>query len=108
MMPEMVMVEAACFQLKNAIAGITDDSYATPLRIAMNVLAANVAAAKDLVNPSRVTDIEFALNDLVAVAARSRERPGRGDAPAADQPRKWPSGKCAPGASIPANPGSGS
>ncbi len=68
MTPEMVMVEAACFQLRNVIEGITDDSYATPLRVAMNVLAANVAAAKDLVNPSRVTDIEFALNDLVAVA----------------------------------------
>jgi hypothetical protein len=68
MTPEMVMVEAACFQLRTAITAITDDSYAGPLRVAMSVLAANVAAAKESLNPSRVSDIEFALNDVVAVA----------------------------------------
>ena len=62
------MVEAACFQLRTALATITDDAYATTLRVAMSVLAANVAAAKETLNPSKVTDIEFALNDFVSVA----------------------------------------
>lgn len=66
--PELVMIEAACFQLRSALAQIADDAYATPLRIALNVLAANVAAAKDSINASKVSDIEFALNDLVAAA----------------------------------------
>jgi len=72
------MIEAACFQLRTAIAEITDDAYATPLRVAMNVLAANVSAAKGLLNASTVSDIDFALNDLIAVA---------GDLPAGDAER---------------------
>ncbi|MGZ4778516.1 MAG: hypothetical protein ACXV5L_04920 [Thermoanaerobaculia bacterium] len=68
MTPEMAMVEAACFQLRTALTTITDDNYATTLRVAMSVLAANVAAAKETLNPSKVSDIEFALNDFVAVA----------------------------------------
>ena len=66
--PELVMIEAACFQLRSALGEIGDDAYATPLRIALNVLAANVAAAKDSINASKVSDIEFALNDLLAAA----------------------------------------
>ena len=66
--PELVMIEAACFQLRSAIAELGDDAYATPLRIALNVLAANVAAAKESINASKVSDIEFALNDLLAAA----------------------------------------
>jgi hypothetical protein len=68
MTPEMAMIEAACFQLRTAIAQLQDDAYAATLRVAMSVFAANVAAAKDSLNTSRVNDIEFALNDLVAVA----------------------------------------
>jgi hypothetical protein len=66
--PEMAMIEAACFQLRAAIAEIEDDAYATPLRIAMSVLSANIAAARDSINTSKVNDIDFALNDVVAVA----------------------------------------
>jgi hypothetical protein len=66
--PELVMIEAACFQLRSALAEIADEAYATPLRIALNVLVANVAAAKDSVNASTVSDIEFALNDVLASA----------------------------------------
>jgi len=66
--PEMAMIEAACFQLRNAIAEIQDDAYATTLRVAMSVLSANVAAARDSINTSKVSDIDFALNDLIAVA----------------------------------------
>jgi hypothetical protein len=66
--PELVMIEAACFQLRSALGDIVDDAYATPLRIALNVLVANVAAAKDSVNASTVSDIEFALNDVLAAA----------------------------------------
>jgi hypothetical protein len=66
MTPEMAMVEAACFQLRTALSSINDESYATTLRLAMNVLAGSVAAAKNTLNPSKVSDIEFALNDFVA------------------------------------------
>jgi len=66
--PELVMIEAACFQLRSALSEIHDDAYATPLRIALNILAGSVAAAKESVNASKVSDIEFALNDLLAAA----------------------------------------
>ena len=62
------MIEAACFQLRSALAEISDDAYAMPLRIAINVLTANVAGAKAGVNASKVSDIEFALNDVLAAA----------------------------------------
>ena len=78
--PELVMVEAACFQLRAALADL-DEAYAVQLRVAMNVLAANVANAKTALNTSTVNDIEFALNDMSALAdelpAADAERVGR-------------------------------
>ena len=58
------MMEAALFQLRAALG---DDPMLLPIRISADVLARNLAAAKEQgVNAARVNDIEFALNDLVA------------------------------------------
>jgi hypothetical protein len=63
-MSELVMMEAALFQLRAAIA---DDPGAMAISIAANVLENAIAAAKlEGVNAARVNDIEFAMNDLVA------------------------------------------
>ena len=63
-MSELVMMEAALFQLRAALG---DDPEMLAMRISTDVLANAVAAAKDSgVNAARVNDIEFALNDLVA------------------------------------------
>lgn len=63
-MSELVMMEAALFQLRAAIA---DDPGAMAINIAANVLTNAIAGAKqDGVNAARVNDIEFAMNDLIA------------------------------------------
>ena len=63
-MSELVMMEAALFQLRAAIA---DDPAAMAINIAANVLSnAIVAAKQDAINAARVNDIEFAMNDLIA------------------------------------------
>lgn len=62
-MSELVMMEAALFQLR---AALEDDPSALPIRLSAGVLANAVAAAKNGgVNAARVNDIEFALNDLI-------------------------------------------
>ena len=63
-MSELLMMEAALFQLRAAIG---DDPMLLPIRISADVLTNAVAAAKsEGVNAARVNDIEFALNDLIA------------------------------------------
>jgi hypothetical protein len=63
-MSELLMMEAALFQLR---AVVSADSSLLPIRISADMLANAVNAAKDLgLNPARVNDIAFALNDLVA------------------------------------------
>lgn len=63
-MSELLMMEAALFQLRAAIG---DDPMLMPIRISADVVANALAAAKaDGINAARVNDIEFALNDLVA------------------------------------------
>jgi hypothetical protein len=63
-MSELLMMEAALFQLRAALG---DDPMLLPIRISADVLANAVVAAKnDGVNAARVNDIEFALNDLIA------------------------------------------
>ena len=65
-MNELVMMEAALFQLK---AALTDDPTHLELRLGANVLGGAIASARDAgVNAARVSDIEFALNDLAAAA----------------------------------------
>lgn len=63
-MSELLMMEAALFQLR---ASLADDPELLPMRLSADVLANAVAAAKDHgINAARVNDIEFALNDLVS------------------------------------------
>jgi hypothetical protein len=63
-MTELMMMEAALFQLRAAVG---DDPMLLSVRISAEVLANAVATAKNEgVNTARVTDIEFALNDLIA------------------------------------------
>jgi hypothetical protein len=63
-MNELTMMEAALFQLR---AALSDDPLQATIRIGADVLANAIHAAKDQgVNTARVSDIEFALNDLVA------------------------------------------
>lgn len=63
-MSELLMMEAALFQLRAALG---EDPALSTVRISADVLANALAAAKaNGVNAARVNDIEFALNDLVA------------------------------------------
>ncbi|HEX6084541.1 MAG TPA: hypothetical protein VF266_08440 [Thermoanaerobaculia bacterium] len=63
-MSELLMMEAALFQLRAALG---DDPMLLPIRISADVLGQHIAATKEQgVNAARVSDIEFALNDLVA------------------------------------------
>jgi hypothetical protein len=63
-MSELVMMEAALFQLRAAVG---DDPELLPIRLSTDVLANALNAAKSTgINAARVNDIEFALNDLVA------------------------------------------
>lgn len=63
-MSELMMMEAALFQLRAALG---DDPEMLSIRLSADVLGNAVAAAKaNGVNAARVNDIEFALNDLVA------------------------------------------
>lgn len=65
-MNELVMMEAALFQLKTAL---TDDPGHIEMRLGANVLGGAILAAREgVVNAARVSDIEFALNDLAAAA----------------------------------------
>jgi len=62
-MNELLMMEAALFQLRNATG---DDPMLLSVRISAEMLARAVARAKEEgVNTARVNDIEFALNDLI-------------------------------------------
>jgi hypothetical protein len=62
-MTVVIMIEAALFQLR-AEAEKVDSSLAPQLGLCVSVLAKAVEAARDEVNAARVSDIEFALNDL--------------------------------------------
>ena len=64
MSDELMMMEAALFQLRAAVA---DDMELMAVKIGADVLANAVRDAQEQgVNAARVNDIEFALNDLVA------------------------------------------
>jgi len=63
-MSELLMMTAALFQLR---AALEDDPELLPIRLSTDVLANAIQAAQtDGINPARVNDIEFALNDLIA------------------------------------------
>jgi hypothetical protein len=63
-MRELVMMEAALFQLR---AALSDDPELLAMRLSADVFASAIAAAKTSgINSARVNDIDFALHDLVA------------------------------------------
>jgi hypothetical protein len=63
-MNELVMMEAALFQLR---AALENDPQALAIRISADVLGNAITAAKSgELNAARVNDIEFALNDVIA------------------------------------------
>ena len=65
-MTELLMMEAALFQLRAAMG---NDPESLAIRISADLLSNAIAGAKATsVNAARVNDIEFALNDLVAAA----------------------------------------
>jgi hypothetical protein len=64
MSSELVMMEAALFQLRASLDGTPEQ---LPVRLSCEMLASALAAAKtDGLNPARMSDIDFALNDLAA------------------------------------------
>jgi hypothetical protein len=64
-MTDVVMIEAAFFQLR-AAAGEADTTSAPQLPLCVSVLANAIDSARGGVNAARVSDIEFAANDLGA------------------------------------------
>lgn len=64
-MTDVVMLEAALFQLRAAASDI-DRDVAPQLALCVNVLANAIASGRDGVNASVASDIEFAFNDLSA------------------------------------------
>jgi len=64
-MTDVVMLEAALFQLRAATSDI-DRDVAPQLALCVNILANAIAAGRDGVNGSVASDIEFAFNDLSA------------------------------------------
>ena len=78
-MNEAVMLEAALFQLR-AGAEEADPMFGSRLDLCLSVLANAIAPARESINASIVSDIEFALNDLAAtvdeLSAEDAERLG--------------------------------
>lgn len=72
-MSELLMMEAALFQLR---AALSDDPQLLPVRLSADVVANAITAAKSHgINAARVNDIEFALNDLVAAIDDAADAP---------------------------------
>jgi hypothetical protein len=64
-MNDVVMLEAALFQLRAGAEGV-DAMYAMQMETCFSVLANAIGGAREGINAARVSDIEFALNDLIA------------------------------------------
>lgn len=65
MSEELMLLQAALFQLKSAAASV-DEMYAAQMRLTISVLSNAVDATAGGVSPAAVNDIEFALNDVAA------------------------------------------
>ena len=72
-MTEVVMMQAAMFQLRAAMESIDDPFIRTQMRLAVGVLGNAIDGAANGVNAAAVNDIAFALNDVVAAAADAPE-----------------------------------
>src|SRR5947209_8110347 len=66
-MTDLVMAEASLFHLRTALASLEDEMLLPQLELTTSVLANAVAAARESLNAARVSDIEFALNDVAGV-----------------------------------------
>ena len=86
-MNDLVMLEASLFQLRTAIASIEDETMLPQLELTVSVLARAVAAAREALNAARVSDIEFALNDVAGVADSLSSDDAAAIAPAIDMLR---------------------
>jgi hypothetical protein len=64
-MTDVVMLEAALFQLRAAASDI-DAEVAPQLGLSINILAGAIASGREGVNASVASDIQFAFNDLSA------------------------------------------
>lgn len=64
-MTELLLAEAALFQIRTAAAAAAVDDAA--LRLAINVLGGAIAGARESVNAARVAEIEFAVSDVEAI-----------------------------------------
>jgi len=67
-MTELLMMQAALFNLRAVIDGIDDSFIQSQIRLAANVLAGALDNAAAGITPAAVSDIEFALNDLAGAA----------------------------------------
>jgi hypothetical protein len=72
-MTDIVMLQAAMFQLRAALESIDDPFLRTQATLATNVLSNAVDAAANGVNAAAVNDIAFAMNDVAAAAADTPE-----------------------------------
>lgn len=66
-MTDTAMLEASLFQLKAALGAIDDPMFTTQVRLSTEVLSNAVSAAGASLSAAALNDIEFALNDVVAV-----------------------------------------
>jgi hypothetical protein len=66
MSEELVLIEAALFQLKSAAASV-DPMSASQMQLTISVLSSAVDAAGHGVSAAVVNDIEFALNDVAGM-----------------------------------------
>jgi hypothetical protein len=66
MSEELVLIEAALFQLKSAAASV-DPMTASQMQLTISVLASAIEAAGNGVSAATVNDIEFALNDVAGM-----------------------------------------
>ncbi len=66
MTDDLVMVKAALFQLKSAAASL-DEMFVSQMQLSLSVLTNAIEAAGQSMSAAAVNDIEFALNDVVAV-----------------------------------------
>jgi len=72
-MTEIVLMQAALFQLRAAVASIEDPFTRSQLQLATNVLGNAIDAAASGVTAASVNEIDFALNDVVASVADAPE-----------------------------------
>jgi hypothetical protein len=72
-MTEVVMMQAAMFQLRAATESIDDPFIRTQVRLAAGVLGNAIDGAANGVNAAAVNEIAFAMNDVVAAAADAPE-----------------------------------